>query len=310
MDDIKNISDSKIFYYFTFFQTEIINRIKNNINDNLQNYHILDIDKQFFNKKIYNITIDNMNSHCLSFEDLLSIVTDFSKKVCLTCGNNKYYFEYSIDNHKKDGYKDNCRECYEKSIRLNCLYNMKCSTFDCNEKGYIKYDKYCKYCFIKIFPGDQRSNNYRTKENEVCNYLKIYFKDIIKSLNKSIENGLYKYRPDILIELKTHAIIIEIDENQHRSSDYTMDNIRINQIFNDLNKTKCIFIRFNPDKYSLKNGSIFESCFKKNKFGIYEISDNIQWNYRLDKLKSTINYYIDNIPNENILNVYLFYDDI
>jgi len=307
--NIKGLSNNDIYNLHCLYQIELISRIIYEIKEKNKYFNMKDIDVDFFYKNIHQIILDNMYKHTLSFEDLLMLVDDFSKKSCLTCSKQKYFFEFDIDYHKKDGYKDNCRSCYENSKKLVTLSNLICSSNFCDEKGLLKYNRYCKHCFVNLFPSDSKCINYRTKEKLVCNYLKNFFKSYIKSFNKTIEHGFSKYRPDILINIYTHAIIVEIDENQHNHEDYICENKRICTIFSELGHINCVFIRFNPDKYSLKNGAIYESCFKKNKNGILEIINEFDWNNRLHKLKETIDYHIKNIPEKSITNIYLFYDE-
>lgn len=246
----------------------------------------------------------------LGVDDLYFILSEHIGKKCFTCDKYKILCEYNIDFHKKDGYKDNCKDCYKNCIKLTTLNNLKCYSEFCDEKGYIKYDKYCKHCFINLFPTDSRFTNYIRKEKLVYNFLKKYYcKRITKSFNQTIENGFLKYRPDILINLSTHAIIVEIDENQHKNDDYSCENKRICTIISELGQISCVFIRFNTDKYSLKNGAIYESCFKKNNYGVIEISNKIDWENRLEKLKETIDINICNIPKKSITTIYLFYDE-
>lgn len=79
--------------------------------------------------------------------------------------------------------------------------------------------------------------------------------------------GNTKLVPDFLIQGPTHSIVVEIDENQHRSSMYSTQNKRYDS--RDSEKLRMVdmntaspnihlFIRYNPDEYSGGNASTTE----------------------------------------------------
>ena len=83
------------------------------------------------------------------------------------------------------------------------------------------------------------------------------------------------------------------------------------ELSQDLNHRPIIFIRFNPDDY-LDNNKKITSCFGVNEHGICCVkkSKKREWNERLNILKDTVNYWIDekNKTNKTIEVVELFYD--
>jgi len=118
---------------------------------------------------------------------------------------------------------------------------------------------------------------------------------------------MFKKRPDVLIDLLTHSIIIEIDEEQHVN--YTCENKRSMQLFEDLGNRPIIFIRFNPDKYIDKNNNKINGCFKYHKKnGVPIIDDMNKWKERLNTLKNTIDNHLDTIPNKEVTIEHLFYN--
>jgi hypothetical protein len=125
-----------------------------------------------------------------------------------------------------------------------------------------------------------------------------------------IGDGLcLKSRPDILIHLNNHSIIIEIDENQHKFYNPICDEARINNIQEALNRP-IIIIRFNPDAYTDK-GKIIKSCFKDDvNTGLKTIPKNKldDWNNRLAVLKNIINDNLEYLNDEPIKIIKLFYD--
>jgi hypothetical protein len=117
-------------------------------------------------------------------------------------------------------------------------------------------------------------------------YIKETFKDLNWICDNSLigENMCLKYRPDVLLHLNNHSIIIECDEKQHRhyKDNNTCENSREHQIQEALNRP-IVFIRFNPDEY-LENNSKISSCWEINSNGLYIIKKNKQneWNDRLE----------------------------
>lgn len=94
------------------------------------------------------------------------------------------------------------------------------------------------------------------------------------------------------MDLFTHSIIIEIDENK-----------RMMELFQDLANRPIIFIRFNPDNYIDENGKSIKSCFKYHKTsGIPMIDNETKWSQRLELLKTTSEKHINNIPEKRTNN--------
>jgi len=78
-----------------------------------------------------------------------------------------------------------------------------------------KYDGYCLFCYINLFPNKPVSRNYKTKEYSVVEHIKNTFPDYDWISDKTITGGCSRRRPDLLLDLFYQIIIIEIDENQH-----------------------------------------------------------------------------------------------
>jgi hypothetical protein len=167
-----------------------------------------------------------------------------------------------------------------------------------------KYKGYCLRCFIHEFPDQTISRNFKVKERYVTDYLKEEFATYQIIFDKAV-GGCSKRRPDAYIDLLTHVIIIEVDENQHKNYDTTCEIARINELYTDLGDRPIVFIRFNPDKYNKQ-----PSCFKYlEKTGVPVIRNAELWTQRLEKLRKCIQKHIENIPEETIFE-YLFYDDL
>jgi len=89
------------------------------------------------------------------------------------------------------------------------LNKSKCKTLYCETHGNPKYKGYCVRCFMHTFPDEKVSRNYKTVIDAI--------KEKYPTLT-FIENGCSKRRPDLLIDMGSHIIIVEVDENKH--SDY------------------------------------------------------------------------------------------
>ena len=149
--------------------------------------------------------------------------------------------------------------------------------------------------------------NYKTKENEVVFRIKETFPDFTWITDKKIQDGCSKRRPDLLLDMGSHIIIVEVDENKHTDYDCSCEHKRLMEISQDLGHRPIIFIRFNPDSYKNENGILIKSCWKLNKLGVMTISKKEEWNYRIECLKEQINYWINNPTEKTVEIVELFY---
>jgi hypothetical protein len=119
--------------------------------------------------------------------------------------------------------------------------------------------------------------------------------------DKALES---KRRPDVLIKNIHYNIIIECDENQH--SNYDCEDLRICQIFSDLNNLPIFVIRFNPDSYSTYEEK-FQGCFKTTPTGQLSLNKN-EWNRRTNLLKEKIDTIINIKTVVKEMNIiYMFY---
>ena len=162
------------------------------------------------------------------------------------------------------------------------------------------YEGMCFRCFMHLCPDKPVARNYKTKERLVVEFIKENFTNLNWVFDRIITGGCSKFRPDIYLELFTHVLIIEIDENQHVN--YSCEAVRSQRICEDFGLRPVIFIRFNPDEYDNH-----KSCFKKGKDGLVKISNQKEWNRRLFELKEKITKHIENIPEILITDDLCFY---
>jgi hypothetical protein len=260
---------------------------------------------------------------------------------CETNGNKKYegycftcFMELFPDTKivKKIRIKKD-RKCEHGIIKYGCIHcsNQACKHGKwkriCNECGgsglcksewcevqmnsisKAKYEGYCLHCFMHLFPDKKVMRNYKTKEKDVVDRVKETYPNFDWVHDKKVQDGCSKRRPDLLLDLGSHIIIIEIDENKHSGYDNTCENKRLMELSKDVHHRPIVFIRFNPDKYIDKEGNIIKSCWRLNKQGVMTImkTKEEEWNCRIDKLKETIQYWIDNNSNKTVEIIELFY---
>jgi len=236
------------------------------------------------------------------------------KSECKECGGSK------ICIHGK--FKSTCKECGGSRICIHNKFKQNCkecggsqlckSTF-CETYKNKKYNGYCSRCYIHLFPNEPISRNYKTKEYAVLEFIKNTYPGHIWVNDKTIEGGCSKKRPDIFLDLLTHSIIIEIDENQHKTYN-NCELKRINLLFEDLGDRHIVFIRFNPDDYLDKDNNKITSCWSIDKNGLSSVkkSKKNEWEQRLNTLKNTVDEVLcnDNIDITNpITYINLFYDE-
>jgi hypothetical protein len=124
----------------------------------------------------------------------------------------------------------------------------KCKQNECDVRVYNpQYRGYCTRCFIYIFPEERISKIYKIKEQHVVDFIKDNFTNAF-TFDKTV-GGCSKRRPDAYIDLYIHVLIIECDENQHKN--YSCENKRIMELFVDFASRPIVFIRFNPDSYTI-----------------------------------------------------------
>lgn len=208
------------------------------------------------------------------------------------------------------------------NIRLKKCIQIGCDTPASTSK---KCQGYCLRCFLYNFPDEQVTKKFKIKEKHITDDLKAFFEiiDIQATFNKRIKSDLHmddcgqisKRRPDVLIDLGTHSIIIEVDENQHcNTKNYNCETKRILEIFQDLGMRSLIVLRFNPDSYINSKGNKVSSCFKYHKANeIPIIADKKIYENRLNTLKSILTKYIkaaqnNEVPTRELTTINLYYD--
>ena len=186
------------------------------------------------------------------------------------------------------------------------VINKRCKTHLCSIFVTKKYDGYCLYCYMHLFPDKPVCRNYKTKEYSVVEYVKTNYSH--PWIADKITGGCSRRRPDLLLDLIDQVIIVEIDENQHIEYDCSCENKRIMELSQDLAHRPIVFIRFNPDEYE-KDGIKITSCWGQNKQGtcLVKPSKKTEWEQRLHALGETIEYWLTHRTDKTVEIIQLFY---
>jgi hypothetical protein len=252
----------------------------------------------------YNLDGQSKGIYCATHK--LEGMVDVKHKTCLSEGC-KIMPNYNLEGQSKG--------IYCATHKLEGMVDVKhktCLSEWCSTQVQEKYDGYCLFCYMNLFPDKPVSRNYKTKEYSVVDYVKTKFPDVEWIADKKISGGCSKRRPDLLLDLLYQIIIVEVDENQHIDYDCSCQNKRIMELSQDLGHRPIIFIRFNPDEYT-KDGKNIASCWGQNKTGICVVkkSKKDEWSHRLTVLENNVNYWInpENVTGKTIEIIQLFYDE-
>jgi hypothetical protein len=227
------------------------------------------------------------------------------KSQCPDCDGSK------ICIHKKRVHM--CVDCDGSYICPHQLQKNSCVTCTpenaCQHCKFIciltsKWKPYCFRCYCVLHPDANIPRAFKLKEHYVRDALKDEYKETITMVfDKKVEGGCSQLRPDILMDFGTHCIIVEIDENQHRN--YSCEEKRMNILYEDVGFRKLIFIRFNPDGYSIGKKK-YKSPFSYTEGGVISIQ-RAEMTRRMAELILKINELKDKEPHEEMRVEYLFY---
>jgi hypothetical protein len=159
------------------------------------------------------------------------------------------------------------------------------------------------------FPDRPVLRNYKIKERAVVEHIRSHFPSFDWKYDRRIQDGCSLRRPDLYLDMGSQIIIIEIDENGHKTYDCSCENKRIMQLSQDVYHRSIVFIRFNPDKYTDIHGKVHQSCWTVNGNGIPIVHKNrtLDWDHRLNTLTNTMHYWAKNETDKTIETIELFF---
>jgi len=212
-------------------------------------------------------------THCSSHKLPKMILQPNKRCTTNNCNELAIYGVNSSRNH--------C-ETHKESQEINLL-ERPCKS--CNLPNILNSFDICQYCDPSTFKVVRLA-----KQKEVEDFLLV--NNYTFTTDKTIDQGeCGKERPDFLFFIKHYIIIIEVDEDQHRSRPCECEQTRMINIYNSL-QMSTVFIRYNPDKFKINN---------QNK----EVTKNC----RLNELKTWLDYYLTNSPEESLIVIHLFFDN-
>ena len=216
-----------------------------------------------------------------------------AKSMCKECGGSQ------ICEHGRR--KHRCKKCGGNSL---CKSEW-CETHKSNKS----YKGYCRYCFVHLFPDEPVTRNYKTKEREVVNYIKSRFSQVDWTHDKVVMDGCSRKRPDLLCDLGSHVIIVEVDENQHSTYESICENKRLMTLSQDLGHRPMVMVRFNPDGYENESGEKIPSPWRKSKTGNLQITKKHEndWNSRLVALGDTVQSWMKQCTEKMVECIELYY---
>ena len=177
---------------------------------------------------------------------------------------------YENNKEKSKEYRENNKEILKEQNKENSKCR-SCKLFSTNKRtNYL-----CSYC------NPLKPTRQKTKEMRVKTFLEECKYDFIHNRKCNLDGSCQTYYPDFLIDCNTFFLIIECDEDAHRSYPINCEKMRENNICYALG-LPCVFIRFNPDKKKVK----------------MKVKEKV--------LKSYIDYYINQESMNNEVQ-YLFY---
>jgi hypothetical protein len=197
-----------------------------------------------------------------------------------------------------------CVSCPDKPIGAVDVKHSMCN--HCNSViSNKKYNYYCVRCYIYLFPDKPISKKYKIKENHIFDALSELLPKNIEFFRDKTTGGCSKRRPDLMIDMGSHWICAENDENSHKNYADICENKRTMELYTDMGSRPMILVRFNCDKYS-EGQSLFKMC---GKTGIFVIRSKKEFQKRITKFSEVINKFIESEPPEKAITTeYLYYD--
>jgi len=205
--------------------------------------------------------------------------------------------------------KSQCKQCGGSRICIHSKRRSEC--IECKPeiacricKSILprKYKPYCFRCFCYVNPNSEVATKYKLKETYIVDRIRDTFPDLKFVYNKRIDGGCSGRMPDLYLDCSTHNLVVEIDENQH--SNYSCENKRIMELFQDGGSIPLVVIRFNPDTY-IENEEKQMPCFSYTSLGQLKVESCFK--ERFNVLTSTIERYYKEPLLKEITEIKLFY---
>ena len=230
------------------------------------------------------------------------------KQVCGDCGGA------SLCEHgrqrtqcKPCGGSSYCEHNLFRSTCIICTPEVACQHCRMVYVGGVlsRWKPYCFRCHCVLHPDEEIPRRFRLKEHVIVEAIKdVYGSTLTIICDKKIEGGCSQRRPDLFIDLGSHCVIIEVDENQHRQ--YSCEEKRMIDLYEDIGFRKVVFLRFNPDAYHI-GGMRHPSPFSFTETGSLSV-DQKEFDHRMRLLNERIQVWKEKEPSEQWTVEYLCYN--
>lgn len=226
--------------------------------------------------------------------------------------------------HGKQRYA--CSECLGKGICSHGVHRQSCPPCggskvcrghvshqtQCHTLGSVRYSGYCVRCFMHLFPDQPVARNWKTKESAVVAHVEAAYADVHWVWDKRIADGCSLRRPDLLCDLGSHVVVVEVDENQHEAYDTSCENKRLMELSSDIGHRPLVLIRFNPDRYVSSDGITHPSCWGTDQRGISRVKKSKlpDWTHRLEVLSEKVGYWLTHATERTVTIESLFFDSV
>jgi hypothetical protein len=254
----------------------------------------------------FNVPSETSKLYCAYHKKLGMVNLNLKKCGHNKCKNNPIYGfvgkrKQFCEEHKQENmvnldieYK--CISCEKEYDFL--IDNKKYCLEHCPNKDYeIKLKKKCKFCDIEeksnFVCGDCKKIMNK-KEWAIVRYIKKNINMTFKHNTSEPVNECSNRRPDVFFELPKHCVIVEIDENQHKSYQEICECARINEIVNSIGGKSVIFVRYNPDKTYNKKKEVKIEQLEKLSVLIKTIKEELSKDHDKFCVKIIQLYYDDN----------------
>ena len=204
--------------------------------------------------------------------------------------------KYAIYNEPGEKSAICCASC--KTDTMEDKTHKRCKSENCPVVANRNYKGYCANCFKHLFPNDPLSlqAKCKTKELAVRDYINSNFEGFIcdRRLKTAHCDCTIRRRPDLRILKNETLLVIEIDENQHKSYSEMDEETRYNDLYMAYSG-KWIYIRFNPDKFKKNNKNVNPTLSRR----LPVLKDEIEKQFRR----------IENNENKELIErIYLYFD--
>lgn len=250
-------------------------------------------------------------THCRKCKepDMIDVVHD----MCNDCGKRATYGipcnnPSACAHHKKEGMISNPRvKCLTKGCNEISIFGITkpthCFTHKTEDEINL-VERKCRICSrLDVLDNDNVCVNFCLTNNIYKKRLKREENNILTLVSEKFRAPNVvdriidsecdtKERPDNVWDCGTHYIVLEVDENQHRSYCESGEYSRMINIHSHFNGVPVIFIRYNPNNFLDENGK--KSKLNKNKKEL----ELIRWLNYFDTFECKKTCYV----------LYLFYD--